>query len=60
MVNPSKNQKKDARILPLGAFKVYMDLAPTSPPWPPQNTHKTTKRTKSTNLLIPISNLFES
>jgi hypothetical protein len=32
-----KNQKKDGRIS-LGAFKVYMDLAPTSP-WPPQNTH---------------------
>jgi hypothetical protein len=52
MVNPSKNQKKDGRI-PLGAFKVYMDLAPTSP-WPPlappQNTH--TKQQKGQSLQI--------
>jgi hypothetical protein len=55
MVNPSKNQKKDGRIS-LGAFKVYMDLAPTSP-WPPLAPHKThththTKQQKGQSLQI--------
>jgi hypothetical protein len=49
MVDPSKkNQKKDGRIS-LGAFKVYMDLAPTSP-WPTlaptTHTHTHTKQQK--------------
>jgi hypothetical protein len=55
MVDPSKNQKKDGRI-PLGAFKVYMDLAPTSlwPPLPLQNTHTHThtKQQKGQSLQI--------
>jgi len=58
MVDPSKNQKKDGRI-PLGAFKVYMDLAPTSPwpPLPPQNTQtQNNKKDKVYKLLIGRSN----
>jgi hypothetical protein len=60
MVNPSKNQKKDGRIPPLGGLQSLHGFSSNISSLAPTKHTQNNKKDKVYKLLIPISNLFES